>query len=286
VYESYTLIIIINMEKDQIFIGFVVVIFFILFYCLNYHNQYQENYAVDNMYNPDDINNSYKYNQSKLLSKNYYEIDEVCPELYFIYENIDIIRKEVESVRFNEWIQWPEKDLYDSSNNEILDKNLFMNQQNKSIWNIYPFTAFGVVVKDNCQICPNLWRFLERLPGLKVALLSRLGPGTKLKSHQGWGKHSNNVIRCHFGFDVPYGCYLSVRDSLEDTEEIRLQKQNEWILFDDSRHHYAHNPTNKERIVLIVDIERPDTIKKGTSDVEDTKELLQIVDYFRQTNKL
>ena len=31
-------------------------------------------------------------------------------------------------------------------------------------------------------------------------------------------------------------------------------------------------------------VERPSNIKPGTSDIGDTKELLQIVDYFRQNN--
>jgi aspartyl/asparaginyl beta-hydroxylase (cupin superfamily) len=214
------------------------------------------------------------YDQKKLVSKNFYEVDEVCPELKYIYENLSVIQDDVKKVRREEWTDWPETKLYDKKSD---------------IWNIYPFTAFDVVVKENCRRCPNVWKFLQRLPGLKVALLSRLGPNTKLNTHQGWGKHSNNVIRCHFGLDVPYGCYISVQNKEEeedDKEEIQIQKQNKWLLFDDSRYHYAHNPTDKERIVLIVDIERPEHIAKGNSKVEDTKELQQIIEYFKTKNRL
>ncbi|VBB17610.1 cupin superfamily aspartyl/asparaginyl beta-hydroxylase [Yasminevirus sp. GU-2018] len=234
-----------------------------------------------------DKTKSEKRENFKLLSKNFYSVEEVCPELNLIHSTLPLIRAEVEKVRDDEWPDWPEKELYDKRE---LKSTIFDSNPDKRDtpfkWNIYPFTAFGVVVKENCRRCPELWKFLQKIPGLKIALLSKLGPGVKLNTHQGWGNHSNHVIRCHFGFDVPYGCYVSVRDKLEDDEEIRLHKENDWIVFDDSRHHYAHNPTNRERIVLIVDVERPDNIKPGTSVVGDTKELLQIVDYFRNTDRL
>lgn len=277
---------------DGIFIGAILGILIVLIYYVFFSKNEEineENIKNDNfinvcnkkdhqmaqyvkIYNKNDINPArIERIRSNQLSKNYYEINEVCPELNLIYDNLSTIRHEVNSIKDEVWSEWPEKNLYENST---------------SIWNIYPFTAFGVVVTSNCQKCPTLWNFLQQLPGLRVAILSRLGPKTKLNTHQGWGQHSNNVIRCHFGFDVPQGCYVSVRENLTDPEEIKYQKQNEWILFDDSRHHYAFNPTNKERIILIVDIERPNTIKKGTSTVCDTKELMQIVDYFRKTNKL
>lgn len=205
------------------------------------------------------------------LSKNFYEINEVCPMLNNIHNDLSAIKTEVDEIKNENWPDWPEKYLYE-------DNKL---KQFNPLWNIYPFVAFDITIKDNCDKCPILWKFLKSIPGLKIALLSRLGPGTKLSSHQGWGNHSNHVIRCHFGFKVPRGCYVSVRESTDKDEEIKLHKENDWILFDDSRHHYAHNPTNEERIVLIIDIERPISIEIGSSNIGDTKELLQIVEYYK-----
>lgn len=216
-----------------------------------------------------------------MLSKNYYSVDDVCPQLNRIIDNISQIKQEVLKVRQNEWKDWPEKQLYGT--NDSLS-HVFKKTKTKPKWNIYPFKAFDVTVKENCRSCPYLWEFLQRIPGLKVALLSCLGPGTKLNTHQGWGGHSNHVIRCHYGFEVPKGCYVSVKENIDDDEEIKLHKQDDWILFDDSRYHYAHNPTDSERIVLIVDVQRPKHITTGKSNIGDTKELLQIVDYFRQKN--
>jgi aspartyl/asparaginyl beta-hydroxylase (cupin superfamily) len=115
--------------------------------------------------------------------------------------------------------------------------------------------------------------------------LSRLGPGTKLNPHCGWGGHSNHVIRCHFGFKVPNGYYVSVKDdqNIDNDEEIKFHKEREWLMFDDSRIHYVHNPTEYERIVLIVNVKHPKRIKTGDSVMGDTKELLQIVNLFQTT---
>lgn len=56
------------------------------------------------------------------------------------------------------------------------------------------------------------------------------------------------------------------------------------MIFDDSKTHYAHNQSNEDRIVLIVDVARPDNIEIGTSDIGDSKELIEIINYFKIKN--
>jgi len=337
------------MDRDQILVGSLVIVFLVLFYCIfcvnvdsydvdgfeiiNYNSchrdrdyelppkpQYKMNSVLrselkinpygDNdvcskrnyesmryvkIYNPSDIDNSYERQQSKLLSKNYYTVNEVCPELRLIYDDLKEILRDVQYVQKDQWKIWPHKSIYNKNPNDkdtsiktLPDEYSFTEP---STWNMFPFTAFGVVAKHNCTKCPNIWRFLQRIPGLNTALLTRLSPGRRTKLHQEWG--SNNLIRCQFVFDVDNGCYLSVRDSSQDQEEIRFERPNEWILFDDSRFNYEANPTSKERIALIIDVARPSTIRTGTADVCDpvpsvvsANEPLQIVNYFRHMYKL
>ena len=108
-------------------------------------------------------------------------------------------------------------------------------------------------------------------------------PGVKLEEHQGWASHSNYVIRCHFGIIVPNKCYISVSD--ENGTKKNLHKNNKWLIFDDSKNHYAHNDSLFDRIVLIVDIKRPNNISIGKSTVGNTSELTNIIDYFKNKNK-
>ena len=208
---------------------------------------------------------------SKIKGK-FYKTKEVSQHLDNIYDELSEIKNEVDQVVKNKWISWPEKYLYAENGD----------------WNIFPFYAFGMWIPVNCNKCPRINSFLKSIPGLKLATLSRMTPGMKLTPHEGWASHSNYVIRCHFGIIVPDGCYISVKEidiyDKNDTEKIKYHKENEWLIFDDSKTHYAHNTSNSDRVVLIIDIERPKNIKIGQSKVGDSKELINIVNYFKEKN--
>lgn len=213
--------------------------------------------------------------QSK-LDKRFYEVNETFPELNQIYDDLDNIKKEVTNLTDEDgaWNDWPETELYATDSN----------------WKIIPFKAFDVTVEENCDRFPHLWRFISSVPNVRVAIISKLAPRMKLNPHQGWGDHSNHVLRCHFGLSIPLEntCYISVADEFDKIknipidEEIQFHSQDKWMVFDDSKHHYAENPTKFNRIVLIMDIDRPSHIKTGTSKVNDTKELMDIVKSFRK----
>ena len=204
--------------------------------------------------------------KNKQLDNFFYKVNDVNTDLLLANEYKYEMLENVMNVYYDEWKDWPEKNLY----------------QNNGTWKIFPFYAFGVWAKDNCKKCPQIYKFIKNIKGLKLATLSRLSPGMRLTPHEGWGFHSNHVIRCHFGIIVPENCYISVSNG--DSEEIRHHKKFEWLIFDDSKTHYAENKSNFDRIVLIIDVERPSWIKTGVSKVGDSKELLEIVDYFEKKN--
>ncbi len=208
----------------------------------------------------------------KQLNQNFYKVEETYPFLNKIYKNVDIYKKEVNTLCNNKnWFDWVEKDLY-KGNTPTSD------------WKILPFYGFGIWVKENCDLCPNLAKFIKSIPGLKVALLSKMGPDTVLTEHRGWGNHSNKVLRCHFGFNIPDNCFVSVGDYDNNNEikrEVKKYQQDKWLIFDDSKFHFTYNKSNQDRIVLIIDIERPYYVKQGTANVEDTKELKELIDSFR-----
>lgn len=194
----------------------------------------------------------------------FYEVSEVEPQLNLIHAKRDMILAEVNNIK-SPWHDWPERDLYEKKDGE---------------WKIFPFYAFGIWVPQNCQQCPTICQFLQNIPGLKLATLSKLSPGMRLTPHQGWGNHSNNVIRCHYGIDIPENCYVGVES------EKKYHHNDEWVVFDDSKTHYAVNDSNQARIVLIVDVDRPTTIRKGNSQVGDSRELIEIVNYFKYMKEM
>lgn len=241
-----------------------------------------------------------RYLFSQKMDKFFYNIRDISRDLDNIdSEKVSIYNECMDIYMNSNWVNWPEKDLYAAKNKT-------------STWKIFPFYAFGIWVNDNCDKCPKLYKFLKSIKGLKLATLSKLSPHMKLTPHQGWANHSNSVIRCHYGILIPDGCYISVSNSdnppmynksksykmnmfpsniynYDDNgfanEEIRFHRQFKWLIFDDSKTHYAENMSNKDRIVLIIDIERPKNIKTGSSQIGDTSELKELINYYKNWAK-
>jgi len=204
----------------------------------------------------------------KMYSKQdnmFYNVEDVYPELQNIHKIRNLIIDEINNI--DKWENWPEKNLYDAD----------------GTWKIYPLYAFNIWVTDNCNQLPTLTKFIKSVPNIKLATLSKLSAGMKLTPHRGWGSHSNNVLRTHYGIDVPENkCYIKVSD--DKREEKQYHQNDRWIVFDDSKTHMAENTSQSDRIVLIIDINRPSYVRRGTSEVGDTKELLDIIDYFAKKN--
>lgn len=196
-----------------------------------------------------------------MLNKCFYTINEICPDLGSIYLN-DLCLDIREEIMKNSsgWISWPEKLVESATTME---------------WKIIPLCVFGTW--KNADKFPILSQFLRSIPGLKLAGISKLGPKTKLLPHKGWAEHSNYHIRCHFGIDVPDGCHVIVKDDDSPTAESQQHYNNNWLIFDDSKVHTAINNSNIPRIVLILDVVRPASVKRGTALGGDTQELLNFI---------
>lgn len=213
-----------------------------------------------------------KINKNKL----FYDVNEIDKNLIhidIIKENIlhEVMSLQENTTNTNNWKEWPEKYLYCDSSPDS--------------WKIFPFFAFGIWVSDNCNKCPYIYDYIKNIPKLKLATLSKLKPKTKLNIHQGWASHSNHVIRCHYGIVVPDNlCYIYVQDNTTGKNQKKYHKNFEWLVFDDSKLHYASNESEIERIVLILDIERPTDIEIGKSDIGDSKELIEIINSFKNKN--
>ena len=196
------------------------------------------------------------------LNKRIYDVNEVYPELNIIKSNFKKIQNEVFNIKNIKWDDCPEKDLYDNGD-----------------WKILPFYAFDNWIPSNCNKCPIIYDFLKNIPNLKVALLSKLSPKMTLNPHHGWAFHSNYILRCHYGIFVPDNCYILVKDN--NGVSVKYHKENEWMVFDDSKLHYAGNDSEQDRIILIIDIERPKNVALGESQSSDTDELNAIINYYK-----
>jgi len=91
---------------------------------------------------------------------------------------------------------------------------------------------------------------VQSVPGLNAAMFTVLPPGARLNEHR---DPSAASVRYHLGLSTP------------NSDECRIVVDGEpyaWrdgadVMFDETYLHYAENRTDKPRIILLCDVERP-----------------------------
>lgn len=118
-------------------------------------------------------------------------------------------------------------------------------------WKIFLLVAYGIKSPPNIELCPETWRIVQKIPGLKTAMFSVFQPGKRLPPHRG---PYNGVLRLHLGLLVPeHGADLGIRIG----PETRHWKEGSVLIFDDAYEHEAWNETSHPRVVLFVDFVKP-----------------------------
>ena len=120
-------------------------------------------------------------------------------------------------------------------------------------WDVAFFYERGRRREAVCEACPVTTHGIETMPAMRTAggliYVSRMRPGTHIQPHRG---PTNLRLRCHLGITVPDGdCALRVGD------DTRQWQEGKCLVFDDYLEHEAWNHTEKDRIVLIVDLWHP-----------------------------
>jgi aspartyl/asparaginyl beta-hydroxylase (cupin superfamily) len=197
----------------------------------------------------------------------FYHWKQLYPELATFLPAIEDIERELNASSL--WQDWPETYLYETG----------------ASWKVIPFCATfpgndASATRWNphfLQRFPVTVGLLKQIPNLRTAGFSKLGPHTSLDYHHGWADLSNHVLRCHLPITVPKGDVLC---GVICETDFQFHKRGEWMVFDDSKRHKAFNHSEDDRVVLIVDLQRPSYIPKGTSDVEMSSELNVFLDAF------
>jgi aspartyl/asparaginyl beta-hydroxylase (cupin superfamily) len=118
-------------------------------------------------------------------------------------------------------------------------------------WKTFLLTAYGIKSEQNMALCPETWRLVQTIPGLKTAMFSIFEPGKHLPAHRG---PYNGVLRFHLGLMVP-----QPRDQVAIRVGNRIchWEEGRALIFDDAYEHEAWNRTDKVRVVLFVDFVKP-----------------------------
>ena len=118
-------------------------------------------------------------------------------------------------------------------------------------WRTFFLMGFGEEADLGWKQCPETMKVLSQIPNIRTVFFSILGPNYHVPPHRGVTK---GLIRCHLGLVVPDQrdqCMMRVGDQLCQWEQGRC------LVFDDTNNHEVWNNSDQERIVLLVDVDRP-----------------------------
>ncbi len=118
-------------------------------------------------------------------------------------------------------------------------------------WKTFFLCGYGNVSKKNIAQCPQTWRLLQKIPGLRAAMFSVFEPGKHLPAHRG---PYNGVLRFHLGLKVDE---VSDRLAIRVRDKLCHWREGEALIFDDAYDHEAWNHTDSTRVVLFVDFDKP-----------------------------
>lgn len=127
---------------------------------------------------------------------------------------------------------------------------------NETGWSTIMLYSYGLRYHKNCHYFSKTLDVLKPFEQIVTIYFSTLQPNTKLKPHYG---DTDVTYRIHLGLDIPDGlpaCGIEVGGV-----------QNEWqtgkvFIFNDAHFHTAWNLTDKQRTVLIIDVIKPEFVKK------------------------
>jgi beta-hydroxylase len=118
-------------------------------------------------------------------------------------------------------------------------------------WNVFFFIAHGSFLYENCSQCPVTFSILKKYKNIKLAMFSTLPPNSTMAPHRGPLK---GVLRCLYKLEFKgernTAC-LQIKNKIFDWYD------NDYIIFDDTLTHNTWNNSDKPRVVLFLDIERP-----------------------------
>jgi aspartyl/asparaginyl beta-hydroxylase (cupin superfamily) len=119
-------------------------------------------------------------------------------------------------------------------------------------WKTIGFLFWGAKEKKNYPKCPITMNLLKEIPGLVTFGISKLDPHSEIKPHLG---DTSAIYRCHLPIKVPASLPVSgfyVGYSERSWEEGKL------MIFNDAAYHKGWNHSDESRIILLIDIIRPE----------------------------
>lgn len=182
--------------------------------------------------------NALMYLFSAVQARPYLEVEHF-PELAPLRENWESIRDEATKLL-------DEGQIGVATGNNDVGFNSFLRRG----WKRFYIKWYGDPLPSAQQLCPKTTALLNAIPSVNAAMFTLLPPGSKLNPHRDPFAGS---LRYHLGLITPNteNCHILV-------DGVTYHwRDGEAVMFDETFIHQATNDTDKTRLILFCDIERP-----------------------------
>lgn len=130
-------------------------------------------------------------------------------------------------------------------------------------WSALFLIENGVRDEDIIARCPRTCQAVQAAPqplftNSPTVMFSLLKGGARITPHTGM---YNIRLICHLPLIVPPGCGFRVGNDVREWEEGKL------LIFDDTIEHEAWNDSNRDRVILIFDVWRPELSEQERREV-------------------
>ncbi len=164
------------------------------------------------------------------------------------FAGLDVLEDNWEDIR-NEALA-----LYEKGHIAIKDDLPASSFYKNDRWTSFYLKVYDSDIPSARELAPKTLALIDQVPGMNLALFACLNPGKKLNNHHD-----------PFAYTVRYSLGLSTPNSNESGLVVNGEDykwaDGESVLFDETYLHRAYNNSDKPRIILMTDIDRPLKIK-------------------------
>lgn len=162
---------------------------------------------------------------------------EYYPELQILEDNWEVIRDEALA-------------LYSHGHIEVGDDLPASSFYKNGRWKSFYLKSFDNDIPSAYELAPKTMALIDQIPSMHMALFAALMPGKALKKHHD-----------PFAFTLRYSLGLSTPNSTDCALVVdgidRPWRDGESFIFDETYMHSTYNNSDKVRLILMTDVDRP-----------------------------
>ena len=123
---------------------------------------------------------------------------------------------------------------------------------NSETWKTISLKWWDIEFSSRYNYFPKTMEIVNKYPDILSVTFNQLEPNGKILPHCG---DTNAIFRCHLGIEIP-SCLPQT--GFRVRHEVKPWKEGKWLIFLDAYQHEAFNLSDRKRIILVLDVLRPE----------------------------